>query len=231
LKARVGVIVPAAGSGVRMGSVRKAFLELAGEPLLLHALRPFLAEPRVLSVAVALSPDAASSPPEWLRRLGERVVVVAGGATRSQSVRAGLGALPAELDAIAVHDAARPLVTAEVVSACLDLALAGGGAVAGCPAIDTLKRIDAMRRVVETLDRSSIWQAQTPQAFPADVLRRAYADASMEATDDAALVERTVPGIAITMVDAGRTNLKVTRPEDVWVAEGLLRRRGAGDAS
>jgi 2-C-methyl-D-erythritol 4-phosphate cytidylyltransferase len=213
-----------------MGSVRKAFLELAGEPLLLHALRPFLADPRVRSVAVALSADAATNPPEWLQRLGERVVVVAGGATRSQSVRAALRALPAELDAIAVHDAARPLVTAEVVSACLDLALAGCGAVAGCPAVDTLKRVDGKRGVVETLDRSSIWQAQTPQAFPADVLRRAYADASMEATDDAALVERAVPGIAITMVDAGATNLKVTRPEDVEVAEGLLRRRGAGGA-
>lgn len=208
-----------------MGGVRKPFLELAGEPLLLHALRPFLLEPRVVRIAVALPAEVVAAPPPWLLGLGERLTVVPGGTTRSQSVRAGLAALPADLDAIAVHDAARPLVSAKVVSTCFDLALAGSGAVAGCPAVDTLKRVDARGRVVETPDRSVMWQAQTPQAFPAEVLRRAYADASAEATDDAALVERTSPGVTITMVDAGATNLKVTRPEDVAIAEAILRGR------
>jgi 2-C-methyl-D-erythritol 4-phosphate cytidylyltransferase len=205
--------------------VRKAFLELAGEPALLHALRPFLLDSRVAAVAVALPADAVASPPTWLTQLSERIVLVAGGATRTQSVRAGLAALPSALDAIAVHDAARPLVTPAVVAACIDLALAGFGAVAGCPAVDTLKRVDEARRVVGTPGRDGIWQAQTPQVFPAAALRGAYADPTAEATDDSALVERFVPGVAVTMVDAGATNLKVTRPEDVTLAEAILRSR------
>jgi 2-C-methyl-D-erythritol 4-phosphate cytidylyltransferase len=222
---RVGVVVPAAGHGARMGGARKAFLELRGEPVLLHALRPFLAESRVVSVVAVLPPESAESAPEWLTHLDARIRVAAGGATRTQSVRAGLGVLPADLDAIAVHDAARPLVEPSVVSACLDLALAGFGAVAGCPAVDTLKRVDGGRRVVATPDRASFWQAQTPQVFPAEALRRAYADPSVEATDDAALVERFATNVAVTMVDAGTTNLKITRPADVLIAEAVLQGR------
>lgn len=223
--ARVGVAVPAAGSGLRMGGVRKAFLELAGEPVLLHALRPFLADGRVVAVAVALAPDDTSAPPSWLSGLDPRVRVVAGGATRSQSVRSAIAALPEGLDVIVVHDAARPLVTTRVVSQCIDVALDGAGAVAGCPAVDTLKRVDAARLVVETPDRASFWHAQTPQAFPAAVLKAAYGDTLAEGTDDAALVERARPDVRVQMVDAGPSNLKVTRPDDVPVAEAILRSR------
>jgi len=226
---RVGVIVPAAGSGTRMGGrlqgVRKAFLELAGEPSLLHALRPFLAEPRVVAIAVSLPEEAVAAPPAWLSGLDERILLVEGGTTRTRSVRAGLAALPSALDAIAVHDAARPLVTPAVVATCIDIALAGFGAVAGCPAVDTLKRVDGSRRVLETPARDGVWQAQTPQVFPAAVLRSAYADPTAEATDDSALVERFAPELAVTMVDAGATNLKVTRPEDVALAEAILHSR------
>jgi len=205
-----------------MGGVRKPFLDIAGEPALLHALRPFLAEERVLAVVVALSPDDARTPPPWLADLDARVSVVAGGATRTQSVRAAIAALPLDLDVIAVHDAARPLVTGPVVARCIDLAGQGFGAVAGCPAVDTLKRVDADASVLATPDRSSFWQAQTPQAFPADVLRAAYADAAAEGTDDSALVERRAPSLRVKMVDAGPGNLKITRPEDVAVAEAVL---------
>ena len=238
MKGRVGVIVPAAGSGTRMRSsapdsnvAGKAFLHLVGEPMLLHALRPFLGEPRVERIAVAVPQDLAAAPPTWLTDLDERVIVVTGGATRSQSVRAGLAALPRDLDAIAVHDAARPLVTTRVVSVCVDLALAGRGAVAGCPAVDTLKRVDSEHRVLETPDRSVMWQAQTPQVFPAHALRDAYADAAAEATDDAALVEHARPDVSVTMVDAGTTNFKVTRAEDVVLAEAILRSRSSGRGS
>ena len=223
--ARVGVAVPAAGSGLRMGGVRKAFLELSGQPTLLRALRPFLAERRVVAIAVALAPEDASSPPPWLVELAPRVLVVAGGATRSQSVRAAIAALPEDLDVIAVHDAARPLVTPRVVTECIDLALEGFGAVAGCPAVDTLKRVDSQGFVLDTPDRARFWQAQTPQVFPAMVLRLAYADARAEGTDDSALVERSGSGVRVKMVDAGPSNLKVTRPEDVPLAESILRGR------
>jgi 2-C-methyl-D-erythritol 4-phosphate cytidylyltransferase len=208
-----------------MGGVRKAFLELRGEPVLAHALRPFLADPRVVAVTVALPADDVASPPGWLVGLGPRVRVVAGGATRSESVRAAIAALPPEVDVIAVHDAARPLVGEEVVSRCIDLAQDGFGAVAGCPAVDTLKRVDAQGTVAETPDRSGFWQAQTPQVFPASALRAAYADPRAVGTDDSVLVERSAPTLRVRMVDAGPSNLKITCHDDVAIAEAVLRGR------
>lgn len=208
-----------------MGGVRKPFIELLGEPVLVHALRPLLDDPRVVSVVVALAPDEAGSPPSWLVDLDSRVRVVAGGDTRTDSVRAALAALPRDLDVIAVHDAARPLVTAEVVARCIDLASGGRGAVAGCPAVDTLKEVGLDGAIVGTPDRARFWHAHTPQVFPADVLRRAYATGGGGATDDAALVERV--GGEVHLVDDGPSNMKVTRPEDVLVAEALLRSRKA----
>ncbi len=219
---RVGVAVPAAGLGRRMGGLRKPFLELAGEPVLLHALRPFLAEPRVVAVVVALAPDDAGQPPAWIADLDDRVSVVAGGETRTDSVRNAVAALPNDLDIIAVHDAARPLVTRDMISRCIDVAAEGRGAVAGCPAIDTMKRVDPHGRVLDTPSRAELWQEHTPQVFPAELVRRAYEGAS-SGTDDAALVESV--GGDIQMVDAGSTNIKVTRPEDIPIAESILAAR------
>jgi 2-C-methyl-D-erythritol 4-phosphate cytidylyltransferase len=226
-KARVGVAIPAAGSGQRMGGVRKAFLEVGGQPVLARALQPFLDEPRVVAVVVALGPADAAAPPDWLTRLDARVTVVRGGETRSQSVRAALAALPGDLDVIAVHDAARPLVTGSIVARCIDVALQGFGAVAGCPAVDTMKVVDGAGHVVDTPDRSTLWHAQTPQTFPAGPLREAYAAAGGEDTDDAALVARHVPSLKLKMVDGGAGNLKVTRQADVSLAEAILAARSA----
>ncbi len=225
---RVGVAVPAAGHGRRMGGARKPFLELAGEPLLAHALRPFLADDRVVAVAVAVSADDVSSARSWVEALDPRIAVVAGGATRSDSVAAAVGRLPEDLQVILVHDAARPLATAGAVDRCVAAAAAGQGAVAGWPATDTLKEVDGDGRIVRTPDRSKVWHAQTPQGFPADVLRSALADpeARALATDDAALVEAV--GLPVVMVEGAPDNLKVTRPEDLPVAEILLARRRAG---
>jgi len=223
---RVGVVIPAAGSGRRMGGAPKPLLELAGEPLLLHALRPFLADSRVGFVVVALGVEAAADPPEWLRHLDGRIRVVAGGRTRAHSVRNALAAIPAEADVVVVHDAARPLTEAHIVSACIEIAAGGEGAVAGCPAVDTIKEVDSEGLVRSTPDRARLWQAQTPQAFPAEVLRKAYGEELEDATDDASLVERL--GLPVRMVDAGPTNLKVTRPGDLALAEAVLGGRGAG---
>lgn len=207
-----------------MGGVRKPFLELRGEPVLIHALRPFLARTDVVAVAVALAAADAEDPPGWLLALDDRIRVVAGGATRSESVRAAVAALPEDCDLLAVHDAARPLVSGAAVDRCFAVAATGMGAVAGCPAVDTLKEVDEADRVTATADRSRFWQAHTPQVFPADLLRRAHRGGG-EATDDAALVERL--GETVRMVDGGRWNLKVTRPEDLPVAEALLDARAA----
>lgn len=221
--ARVGVVVPAAGSGQRMGGVRKPFLELAGEPVLSLSLRPFLEEPRVVSVVVALPEDTAAAPPAWLTGLDPRVQVVAGGATRAESVRAALARLPTDVEVVAVHDAARPLVERHVVARCIDVAEGGEGAVAGCPATDTMKTVDGDGYVRGTPDRAFLWHAHTPQVFPAAVLREAYATSLEGATDDASLVERC--GVPVRMVDGGPSNLKVTRPEDLAVAGALLEAR------
>jgi 2-C-methyl-D-erythritol 4-phosphate cytidylyltransferase len=226
---RIGVAVPAAGAGRRMGEVRKPWLELVGEPLIVHALRPFLADGRVVAVRVALAADDAADPPGWLSTLDPRVGVVAGGASRSESVARAVAALPAQLDVILVHDAARPLVSADVIDRVVAAALGGTGAVAGWPATDTLKRVDADRRIVGTPDRERIWHAQTPQGFPAELLRRALRGAdAVGATDDAGLVERA--GGVVVMVPGSAHNFKVTRPEDVTLAEALLRSRAGADA-
>jgi len=222
-ESRVGVAIPAAGSGRRMGGNRKAFLELLGEPLLLHTLRPFLAHPRVFSIGIALAPEDLAGPPEWLGDLDPRIRLVAGGATRLHSVRSAITALHSDVDVVMVHDAARPLVTREIIDRCLRVAAGGEGAVAGWPSVDTLKEVDPSGRVLSTPERASIWRAQTPQAFPRGTLLAAYQkalDTGAEATDDATLFARA--GERVRMVEGSAWNLKVTHPEDVRIAEMLL---------
>lgn len=219
----VGVAVPAAGMGTRMGGVRKPFMDLAGHPILFWALRPFLQHPQVTAVSVALGEEDAASPPEWLISLDPRIQVVPGGATRGDSVRAALASLPAELDLVAIHDAARPLVTGEILDRCLAAVGSERGAVAGWPAVDTLKEVARGGRIVSTPNRDRIWHAQTPQVFPRlkilEAYRRALEDRVID-TDDSALVERI--GGEMVMVSGSPFNLKVTRPEDLSLAELLL---------
>ena len=151
--ARVGVAVPAAGLGRRMGGVRKPFLELAGKPVLLRSLSPFLAEPRVTAIAISVTREELDNQPEWLTDLDKRIVIVEGGATRGASVACAIAALPDDVTEIAVHDGARPLVAPEVISRCIDVARTGVGAVAGEPMIDTVKRVDKEDFVTATTDR------------------------------------------------------------------------------
>ncbi len=212
-----------------MGGVRKIFLELAGQPILLRAIRPFLQTPGVECVAVALPSDLAARPPAWLTGADPRVRVVAGGASRGESVAAAVAALPPGVEVVLVHDGARPLVTRGVVERCLRAAAAGRAVVAGVPAVDTLKEVDPRGRVVRTPPRGRYWHAQTPQAFPRRQLELAYRRARREgiaATDDASLVERF--GGAVEMVEGSPRNLKVTRPEDLILAERLLESVGGG---
>jgi len=149
-------------------------------------------------------------------------VVVAGGATRSASVRAGLAQVPDDVDAVVVHDAARPLAHPGLFDGVLR-ALADGadGAVAAVPVADTLKRVGADGRIVETVDRTGLWAVQTPQGFRLDVLRAAHAG-DAEATDDAGLVEAR--GGRVVVVAGDRRNLKVTDPADLVLLEALIAR-------
>jgi len=215
----VGVVVPAAGLGIRMGGARKPFLELDGEPLLLHALRPFLKDDRVVTVVVSLAPQDIAEVTDWIRRLDDRIKLVEGGVNRTESVRNAVSVLPTTLDVIAIHDAVRPLVTSAIVGECIDLATTGVCAVAGCPVIDTIKRVNEEFQVLETADRNVLWHAHTPQVFPANLLRKAYESGEV-GTDDAMLLESF--GARLQMVDDGGTNIKVTRPADLVIAQAIL---------
>lgn len=211
-------LVVAAGRGERLGSDGpKAFAALAGRPMLEWSIAALRAVPAIERIVVAL-PAGVAAP--------EGCIGVPGGEQRSHSVRAALAAA-GEGDAVLVHDAARPFVTAELVARCL-AALDGGwdAAIAAAPVTDTIKRADAGGRVVETLDRSALWSIQTPQVFRRAALERALARPDAElaaATDDAMLVERD--GGSVRIVAAPPENLKVTTALDLAVAELLLRAR------
>lgn len=232
------VLVPAAGSGERMGGVRKPWIELAGRSVLEWALAPFLARDDVVEVVVATGdgslPAVGGS---WDRR----VQVVRGGSTRFESVarafeaaRSCVGHAARSGDAhavrsgharlVAVHDGARPFASAQVVDACVRTARSGVVAVAGVPAVDTIKRTDDGQGVVETPSRDRLWYAQTPQVFPWGVFERALArcrDRGGSPTDDAEMVE-ALEGVQVRMVPASRRNLKITTEDDLIVANAFI---------
>ena len=219
-----GVVVVAAGAGVRAGPGEpKQFRPILGVPMLLRALRPFTSHPDVGQVIVAVPPGFEARPPEWLGKLvGDRLALVAGGATRAQSVRAGLGALPPQATVVLVHDAARPFVTRETIDGVLAKARAGVGAVAAIPVSDTVKDVE-QERITRTVARDRLWRAQTPQGFPRDMIERAYGglDSHATPTDDAELCERA--GLPVDVVPDSPYNLKVTTADDFRIAEALAR--------
>jgi len=225
----VGVIVVAAGAGVRAGPGEpKQFRRVAGVPLLLRALRPFTSHPAVGRVVVTLPAEFVARPPDWLSTLrGERLTWVAGGATRTESVRAGLAALGASVPIVLIHDAARPFVRRETIDAVIARARSGVGAVAAIPVSDTVKEVGDGARVARTVSRDRLWRAQTPQGFPRDMLARAYAQLRQgdpPATDDAELCERA--GFPVDVVADAPDNLKVTTADDFRLAEALARELG-----
>jgi 2-C-methyl-D-erythritol 4-phosphate cytidylyltransferase len=221
----VGVVVVAAGRGRRAGAgPLKQFREIGGVPMVLRAIRPFVAHPEVAHVAVVLPAEAVATPPPWLAALrGEGVHLVPGGAERSDSVAAGLAALPPSCAVVLVHDGARPFPSRDTIDLVLTEARAGRAALAAIPVSDTLKEAaPGGRLVARTVSRENLWRAQTPQAFPRALLERAHAAAAPGATDDAALVEAIGGSVVLVPDDAG--NLKVTSEEDFVLAEALARR-------
>jgi len=223
----VGVIVVAAGRGARVGGVPKQFRELVGVPVLLRSLRPFTSHADVACTVVVLPAESVTAPPEWLAPLvGDRLRLVAGGAERGDSVRAGLAALAPSCQVVLVHDAARPLVSPETITAVIALARQGVGAVAAVPLGDTLKKVsdDTAAGIVErTVSRAGLWRAQTPQGFPRAMLERAAAAAhadGVQGTDDAELVERI--GGTVRVVPDRASNLKITTPDDFALAAALI---------
>lgn len=218
----VGALVPAAGRGERLGGAGpKALQPLAGEPLLVHAVRGLRACAAVGPVVVA----APAAEVEAVRALlaPYAVLVVAGGAQRQDSVRAALAALPPEVDLVLVHDAARALTPPDMVDRVVTALRAGAEAVVPVlPVTDTLKRV-AGQVVTGTVDRADLAAAQTPQGFRRALLAQAHAAGDAAATDDAALLERL--GRTVTAVPGAPEAFKVTRPLDLLLAEAVLRAR------
>lgn len=223
------VIVAAAGRGQRMQEkVNKQYLPLAGKSVLYYSLAACLASGRFEQLVVVVTPGEE----ELLRRdvllpyfPDKNICVVAGGKERQDSVWEGLQAVSTHSDFICVHDGARPLATPELFNRSLETAVRLGTAVAAVPVKDTIKRVDEFRQVVETPPRQSLWAVQTPQTFRRDWLEDAYQRArhdSYYATDDAALLEHY--GYPVHIFPSEYTNLKVTTPEDLILAEALLGR-------
>ena len=227
-------IIVAAGRGERFGSsTPKCFLELAAKPVFLWSLEAFAQVPAVKFAALIVPAgfEELASRATIPLQARMKTVVAVGGRERPESVLAGIEAVRRwEPDVVAIHDGARPLATPELIARCITAARQVDAAIAAAPSTDTLKRV-ADGRIVETLDRREVWRAQTPQVFKTELILEAYERAQadgFEATDDAALVERL--GVRPAVVESDWTNLKITVPADLLVAEALLRARsGRGE--
>lgn len=216
-----GVLIVGAGSSTRMAGVDKVFAPLAGLPLVVHSLlaaeRCAAAERIVLVVAAAKLNEARRL--LAAQRIARLTAIVAGGARRQDSVRSGLEAL-AGVEYVAVHDAARPLVTAGLFDAGFAAARETGAAVAAVPVVDTLKRVTPDGAIAQTVPRDGLWAVQTPQVFHYALLLAAHQAVSSDVTDDAMLVEAL--GHPVRIFSGATRNLKVTTPEDLALAAALL---------
>lgn len=240
----VTVIIPAAGLGTRMAPgaagkrPSKQFAELHGAPILIHTLRKFVACERVTEIIVALrKSEAQAFAPRLKEEAFDRPVrMVEGGDNRQQSVANALAEVNgADDDLVLVHDAVRPLVDAQTILSVIDAAARYGAAIAGLPAVDTVKQVERTAEgaiVTATIPRERVVMAQTPQGFRLAVLRKAFEEAQavgFTGTDEAALVERAGHDVAVVMGTAH--NIKITTPADLELAEFLMsaeaRRRAA----
>ena len=224
----VAAVIVAAGRGSRIGGpLPKQVQPLAGRPMVEHCLRAFQRSGCVDRMVLVLPAGLQRIVPLQLAAFDKLEAVVDGGETRQDSVQKGLEAVP-DAEWVLVHDGARPLLGPGLIASVLDAARRCGAAIPASPARETMKRVRE-GRVVETVDRSEMFQVQTPQAFRAELLRRAHAaarEAGFVGTDDSQLVERL--GEPVARVPASPVNLKVTEPADLRLAE-LLLRSGAAD--
>ena len=227
---KVTALIPAAGMGRRMGkTVAKQFLPLGDKPMLAHTLLAFQRAPEIDEIIPILSQEDMES---CLRDVIEHFhitkvkTLVVGGRERQDSVLNGLHKLDKDASVVLVHDGVRPFVTLEMIRECVERARKGECVAVGVPLKDTIKEVDDKGMVRRTLERSKLWAIQTPQAFPVKILKHAYEEAlqhKISATDDAMLVERS--GVMVRVIMGSYENIKITTPEDLIVAEEILKRR------
>lgn len=243
---KVFVIVPAAGLGTRMASPSaakarkktpsKQFKELDGVPILIHTLRKFVASPEVYEIIVALRKDEIAGFRTQLEKqypeiLKKRLQLVEGGEHRQDSVASALAAVAADAeDIVLVHDGVRPFVTIEIIAEVIAAAMKHGAAIAGMPAVDTVKQVERTSEgalIKATIPRAGIVMAQTPQGFRFDMLKRAFDGAAADGflgTDEASLIEHAGHPVAVVM--GSPRNLKITTPGDMELAEFYLKGSG-----
>jgi len=222
----LALIIPAAGSGARLGSeVPKPYLEIAGKTILEHTLSRFTTISGLREVVVSTSPQYVDSTGYILKTLfeGLKTTVVVGGVERQHSIRNALNSLSEDVQFVAVHDAVRPFIDPDSIQKCFEAAIKAGGAIIAVSAKDTIKISDGSKQIVRTPNRKNLWQAQTPQIFKTDLLRQAYRKAEQDnflGTDDASLLEYL--GEKVLLVEGNRENFKITYPLDLKFAEWLL---------
>ncbi|MEH7887254.1 2-C-methyl-D-erythritol 4-phosphate cytidylyltransferase [Bacillus sp. JJ1609] len=222
------VIIPAAGQGKRMGAGKnKLLLTLEGVPVLIHTLKVFNADLECSGIILAIHPDDEAEFKLLLKEYGIHKVssLVIGGKERQDSVYNGLKVLGSFEGVVLVHDAARPFIKAETIHALVEAASKEGGAIVAVPVKDTIKKA-VNSQVIETVERSSLWAVQTPQAFRVSILLEAHNKAVSEqfiGTDESSLVERLPHQVAI--IEGDYDNIKLTTPEDLYFAEAILRKR------
>ena len=215
-----GAIIVAAGSGTRMAGADKLFTEVAGQPLLAHAIAPFQECASIERIVLVMAPLNLKRGRDLVERYGftKATALVKGGERRQDSVRLGLEALGG-CDYVAVHDGARPLVTPELIARGLEAARETGAAAPALPIADTVKEAGPNGIVLRTLDRSRLWAVQTPQVFRYELLLRAHREITADVTDDAAMVEAL--GDPVRLFEGSRANIKVTTVEDLTLIKAL----------
>ena len=218
-------IIPAAGTGVRMGSgTPKQFLSLVGVPIFIHTLRKFARSTAIDSILLGVRPDDMARVREDLARelIAKNLSVIAGGASRQETVDRALGAAPPDTEIVVVHDAVRPFVELDLIGRVVEAARKDGAAILGIPSIDTVKQVER-QMILGTIPRERIVLAQTPQAFRYPLLRDAFANARQEgfiSTDESSLVERL--GVNVTVLMGSDRNIKITKPSDLPLARLYL---------
>ena len=223
---RVSVLIPAAGSGKRMGGSRaKQFLEIDGKPILVHTLEKMDSCQGVDEILLIVSAAGRDETERLLESwpISKLSQIVLGGDARTDSVRNGLATLDVSTDVVLIHDAVRPFVSTQKIEEVIKSARQHGAALLAVQEKATVKRVQE-GMVQATLDRSLLWQAQTPQGFRYDLIQEAYEAArrdGIQATDDAALVERM--GRPVHIVEGEDQNIKITTPTDLVVAEAILK--------
>lgn len=220
-------VILAAGSGSRMLSdTTKQRMTILGESILHRSVRAFSECDSVGSIVVVCRADELDWAKSELFDISTPLIFVIGGKSRAESARLGFEAIPADSTFVAIHDAARCLVTSEIIHSVITSARINGAATAATPVIDTLKRVDSTLKIVETVSRDSLYSAQTPQVFLTSLYKKALENANtLEGiTDDNMLIEGMWENVAV--VDTGRENIKVTTPDDIKYAEHILERWG-----